>query len=116
MGNDLFGEGDVIVRERRVDEEKATDLDPAGEKLARGFVGDNTTKGPAWCRCQSMDDLEWKERRSKGVYIPPSMSDGVSEGERDEMYRLAICSMLPVCREAPMKSGSLKARTLWSAD
>ena len=51
MSNDFFWKGHVVVRKRRVDEEEASDLDPAAEKLARGFVGDNTTEGPAWRRC-----------------------------------------------------------------
>ena len=51
MRNDFFWEGDMVVWERRVDEEEAPDPDPAGEKLARSFVGDNSTEGPAWSGC-----------------------------------------------------------------
>ena len=86
VGNNFFRKWDVIVRERRVDEQEAPDLDPAGEKLAHGFVGDNTTERPAWCTCQYLDVLDWREGSGvEGFYIPPSMSDEVSDGERDEM-------------------------------
>ena len=46
----------MVVREGRVDEQEPTNGEAGVEKLAYGFVGDDTTEGPA-CGSVSEDGI-----------------------------------------------------------